>query len=404
MNCRGCNSSDLETLIDLGENPLSNSYLISQNDEDRKYPLNCRVCLKCGFVQVESVVSREEIFSADYPYFSSYSNSWLEHSRDFALNVIQEFELEADSLIIEIASNDGYLLQYFKEKGFEVLGIEPTEGTAKIAIKEKNIPTLVKFFGLKTALYLQPNFKPKIMIGINVLAHVPDIHDFVKAFSVLSSNDTITIFEFPHLLNLLKETQFDTIYHEHFSYLNLTSLIPILESHGLRIFNAQRIETHGGSLRIYCCNIESNYKQTNIVSEILNAESEFDPRNLNVREVFQSNVREIRDSLIREVQSLKNNGTLVAYGAAAKGNTLLNFCNVTCDDIAYVVDLNPNKQGKFMPGSKIPIVSLSALTDLKPDSILLLPWNLSNEILISLKSLGLKSKILTAIPKIKYLQ
>ena len=172
----------------------------------------------------------------------------------------------------------------------------------------------------------------------------------------------------------------------------------------MRIFNAQRIETHGGSLRIYCCNIESNYKQTNIVSEILNAESEFDPRNLNVREVFQSNVREIRDSLIREVQSLKNNGTLVAYGAAAKGNTLLNFCNVTCDDIAYVVDLNPNKQGKFMPGSKIPIVSLSAVTDLKPDSILLLPWNLSNEILISLKSLGLKSKILTAIPKIKYLQ
>lgn len=404
MNCRGCNSSELETLIDLGENPLSNSYLISQNDEDRKYPLHCRVCLKCGFAQVESVVSREEIFSADYPYFSSYSNSWLEHSRDFASNVIQEFELEADSLVIEIASNDGYLLQYFKEKGFEVLGIEPTEGTAKIAIKEKNIPTLVKFFGLETALYLQPNFKPKIMIGINVLAHVPDIHDFVKAFSVLSYNDTITIFEFPHLLNLLKETQFDTIYHEHFSYLNLTSLMPILESHGLRIFNAQRIETHGGSLRIYCCNIESTYKQTNIVSEILNAESEFDPRSLNVRELFQSKVHEIRDSLIREVQSLKKNGTLAAYGAAAKGNTFLNFCNITSEDIAYVVDLNPNKQGKFMPGSKIPIVGLSALTDVKPDSILLLPWNLSNEILISLKSLGLKSKILTAIPRIKYLQ
>ena len=402
--CRGCLGLNLETFINLGSTPIANDFSKTlESQETKAYPLHARVCMDCGFVQVEPVLSRENIFSPEYVYFSSYSQSWLHHSKSFADKVVTKFELQPKDLVLEIASNDGYLLQYFKEKGMETLGVEPTAGTARIA-NEKGIDTIVEFFGRELAAKLEKKVFPKLICAINVLAHVPDIHDFIEGFSIMCKDDCVLMFEFPHLLSTIKENQFDTIYHEHYSYLNLSALIPIFTKYNLRVFDVEKITTHGGSVRVYCCTINAKYDNSNSLNNILDEESMFDPKSQKNRKIFQDTSETIRLNLRNEISIINSNGSkIVAYGAAAKGNTLLNFCGLSSKEIPYVIDLNPNKEGKFLPGSRIPVVGLKELISYEPDFILVLPWNLSNEIKNQLMNLNLKAKIFTAVPEIKYL-
>ena len=318
--------------------------------------------------------------------------------------MINKLDLRENDLVVEIASNDGYLLQYFKKEGIPVLGIEPALDVANSA-RSKGIQTIVDFFGMNLIEKILSNHKkPKLMIGNNVLAHVPNIHDFIAGFSALLADDGTITFEFPHLLNLIKFNQFDTIYHEHYSYLSITALIPIFTRHNLKIIEVEELSTHGGSLRLTLVKMDSLLSVDKSVAKILNEEIIYDPRQDKVIEKFTKSVENCRQDLLRELKIAKANGlNVVAYGAAAKGNTLLNYANITSDLISYVVDLNPNKQNMYLPGSHIPVTSDTYLKTIPPDVILVLPWNLSREIKEQLVSPELaKTRFLRAIPSVEY--
>ena len=405
VNCRGCNSKDFSTFLDLGLSPIANNFVYSNElgRPERYFPLKVMTCLNCALVQIGEIASREEIFKADYAYFSSYSTSWLKHSADYADKISTLLDLTVEDLVVEVASNDGYLLQYFQKKSLKILGIEPALEVANFA-KLKGIPTVIDFFGVDVAMGLAKIKKAKLMIGNNVLAHVPNIHDFIAGFALMIEDDGLITFEFPHLLSLVNNNQFDTVYHEHYSYLSVYALMPIFKRHELRIVDVEMIPTHGGSLRIYVAKINSIWITKPSVSNVLEEELNFDPREDSIISSLRNKVHSIKIDLLYELLKHKKSGMkIAAYGAAAKGNTLLNFCGIDSDIIEYVVDINPHKQGKYLPGSRIKIVGLEELNSNPPDILLILPWNLSLEIKNQLKTLEKhKVKFLKAIPKVEY--
>lgn len=406
MNCRGCNTKLSLTFLDLGVSPIANDLIYPHGLDTPEvfYPLHVRTCMECSFVQLPEVATRESLFRADYVYFSSYSTSWLEHSKSYAFQMSSLLGLSNDDLVVEIASNDGYLLQYFMEQSIQVLGIEPASGVAGVAIG-KGIPTIKSFFGSQLGKQLAENKKPMLMIGNNVLAHVPDIHDFIEGFAFLVSDNGLITFEFPHLLSHIINNQFDTIYHEHYSYLSVTSLLPIFKSHKLKVVNVEKLSTHGGSIRIFVAKTDSNWTIQESVESILLEELEHDPRKESVWKSIQVRTLETKIDLLSELIACKKAGIRVAaYGAAAKGNTLLNYTGLDSDLIEYVIDLNPHKQGNYLPGSRIPILDVSVLDQQAPDVLLILPWNLAQEIkhqLVPYTNKGMK--LLRAIPRVEYL-
>jgi SAM-dependent methyltransferase len=380
--CRFCSAPLEHVFADLGMSPLANSYLTPEqaNGMEPFYPLRALVCASCHLVQLEEYETPQHIFG-DYAYFSSYSTSWLEHSRRYVEHMVERFGLDHSSHVVELASNDGYLLQYFHERGVPVLGIEPAANVAKVAL-QKGIPTLVEFFGVETAESLAAESHADLLLGNNVLAHVPDLNDFVGGMKVLLRPGGVITMEFPHLLRLMEDNQWDTIYHEHFSYFSFQTVSRVFEAHGLRLFDVEELPTHGGSLRIYGAHADDAGKeQTERAGELLEREraAGFDELETYTRygERVQADKRDILAFLIEQ----KGEGRRMAgYGAPAKGNTLLNYCGIGTDFLAYTCDLNPHKQDHLLPGSHIPIRAPDALRQDKPDVVLILPWNLKDEI------------------------
>lgn len=382
-HCRFCSEELTDVFVDLGMSPLSNSYLkASELDQaERFFPLTTMVCSSCFLVQLREYESPAEIFS-DYAYFSSYSDSWLEHARQYVEMMTDRFDISKDSLVVELASNDGYLLKNFLAKGVPILGIEPAENVAQAAI-EKGIPTLVEFFGRELAEDLASQGKQAdLIIGNNVLAHVPDINSFVGGIKALLQPEGVATLEFPHLLNLIEQNQFDTIYHEHFSYLSFLSVSAIFDSHGMKIFDVDEIPTHGGSLRVYASHKKSSLKETDAIAALLDKEIAAGLDQLSTYYNFSQGVQQVKRDLLQKLIEIKNEGkTIVGYGAAAKGNTLLNYCGIRTDIVDYVVDRNPHKAGKFLPGTHIHVKDVDAIKEDKPDYLFILPWNLKKEII-----------------------
>jgi 2-polyprenyl-3-methyl-5-hydroxy-6-metoxy-1,4-benzoquinol methylase len=382
--CRFCGNLHLPTFVDLGMSPLSNAFLKLEHLQDMEtfYSLQCYVCDSCFLVQLKEVESPKHIFS-DYAYFSSYSHTWLKHSQEYAGLMIKQEKLSADSRVVEIASNDGYLLQYFMSVGIPVLGIEPAANIAKVA-QGKGIPTIIDFFGSSLARNLtNGGLQADLIVANNVLAHVPNLNDFVAGMKILLKPDGLITIEFPHLLQLMLCNQFDTIYHEHFSYFSLTTVEKVLTFHGLRLLDVEELTTHGGSLRIYASHGENDSRlSSNRVSELRKKEEGFGLTNIETYQAFAERVkgtkRRILDFLIRAKEEDKH---IVGYGAAAKGNTLLNYCGIRSDFIDYVVDRNPHKQGMFLPGTHLPIYSPEMVRESKPDYLFILPWNIKEEIM-----------------------
>ncbi|MHB1545672.1 MAG: class I SAM-dependent methyltransferase, partial [bacterium] len=367
------------------------------NESEIFYPLKLFVCDKCFLVQIDEYKKNIDIFNNDYAYFSSFSTIWTEHAKNYVEMITDRLQLNKNSLVIEIACNDGYLLQYFKQKKIPCIGIEPTQNTAAIAIG-KGINVIEDFFTEKLAADMP---KADLIIGNNVLAHVPNIIDFVKGLKkMLKPNGVMTI-EFPHLLNLIKQGEFDTIYHEHFSYLSLFSTIQIFQAHNLNLFDVEELTTHGGSLRIYATHLESSNKKSENIDKVLKKELDANLNRLEGYKNFQAKVDKIKYDLLTFLLKTKKQGNKVAaYGAAAKGNTLLNYCGVKKDLISFIVDKNPYKQNKFLPGSHIPIVSEDVLIKEKPEFIIIIPWNIKDEILNQLAyARKWNSKFITVIPK-----
>ncbi|MDX1959904.1 MAG: class I SAM-dependent methyltransferase [Leptospiraceae bacterium] len=406
MKCRACNNKLKFEFADLEFAPPSNSFLKKEELElpEVFYPLKLFVCNSCYLVQVDEYKKSSEIFSSDYVYFSSYSKSWLEHSEKYSKMITERFSINKDSQVVEIASNDGYLLQYFLKKGIKVLGIEPSSSTAIVA-RSKGINTIEEFFGEDLANTLvKENSKADLLIGNNVIAHVPDIIDFVKGIKIILKEEGIATFEFPHLLNLIKFTQFDTIYHEHFSYISIIFLKNFVEKYGLEIFDIEEIITHGGSLRVYLKHIENKKIMiSKSVSNILEKEIEFKLNELSYYTNFQDKINKIKYALLEFLlESKKQKKVIVGYGAAAKGNTLLNFCGIKKDLLSCVIDRALSKQGKFLPGSHIPVYNEEYILNIKPDYIIIFPWNILEELKTQLeytKEWG--CKLVTVIPEFK---
>jgi hypothetical protein len=406
MNCRFCNNNLKHEFIDLVNSPASNSFLIKEqlNEPETFYPLKVFVCSECFLVQVDEYQKSDAIFNGDYVYFSSYSTSWLNHAKKYTDSMIERFAFNQSSKVIEIASNDGYLLQYFKERNIPVLGIEPTKNTAEVAIS-KGIDTEVEFFGTNFALKLEgKNIKADLLLGNNVLAHVPDINDFVGGMKVILNNEGVITMEFPHLMQLVNNNQFDTIYHEHFSYLSFYTVKKIFESKGLEMFDVEEISTHGGSLRIYAKHKDDNTKMiSDNVSILIEKEIKNGINDLSYYKGFQERAEKIKLDLWSFLIEQKRLGKKVAaYGAAAKGNTLLNYCGIKNDLISFVVDANPHKRDKFLPASHISVVNEDVLKSEKPDFVIILPWNLTPEITSQLnyiKEWG--AKFVVAIPEVR---
>lgn len=405
--CNFCGTELIDTFVDLGEMALANSYLAEADlaKPEPRHPLHARVCRSCLLVQVDSVVPAEEIFS-DYAYFSSYSESWVAHARAYAEMTTRRFGLGADSLVAEVASNDGYLLKHFLAAGIPVLGIEPAANVAKVA-EDNGVRTEVAFFGRETAARLKADgFAADLMAANNVLAHVPDINDFVGGFPVMLKPDGVLTFEFPHLLNLMNEVQFDTIYHEHFSYLSLLAVEKILAAHGMRVFDVEELPTHGGSLRIFACHEGSAIHVAGAgLASVRAKEKDARLDRIETYAGFEPKVLAVREALLDFLRTAKAEGKAVAaYGAAAKGNTLLNYCGVGADLIDFVVDRSPAKQGRYLPGSHIPIFAPEKIAGDKPDYVLILPWNLRAEIMSEMahvKDWG--GRFVTAIPTLRIL-
>ncbi|MFH1539119.1 MAG: class I SAM-dependent methyltransferase [bacterium] len=382
--CRFCGRPLERTLVDLGMSPLANSYLKPEHLHGAEpfYPLRVMVCGACFLVQLGEFESPENIFG-DYAYFSSYSETWLKHASEYAIIMTARLGLNPESLVVEIASNDGYLLQYFREKGIPVLGIEPAANVAQAA-EEKGIQTLVEFFGAALAEKLAADGKQADLIaGNNVLAHVPDLNDFVKGIGILLKPGGTATMEFPHLVSLMTKMQFDTIYHEHFSYFSFTTVEKVFAAHGLTLFDVEELPTHGGSLRIFARHSDGEPGPvSDSVESLKKSEREFGITRLETYADFGEKVKETKRRILDFLVRAKNEGkTIAGYGAPAKGNTLLNYCGVRTDFIDYTVDRSPHKQGLFLPGTHIPIRAPEEVARTKPDYLFILPWNLKEEIM-----------------------
>ncbi len=382
MKCRHCSSQLDVACLDLGTAPPSNSYLTKAQLSlpESYFPLRLLLCESCFLVQTEDFAQRESLFTKDYAYFSSYSSSWLAHAQTYVHAMRNRFSLNSDSLVVEVAANDGYLLQYVRALGIPCYGIEPTASTAAVA-KQHGLEIIEEFFGEALANHLRAQGKQADLIAANnVLAHVPDINDFVRGFAQLLKPTGVATFEFPHLLNMVQLNQFDTAYHEHYSYLSLTAVKKIFESNGLHVFDIEQLSTHGGSLRVYAQN-GSHHAISERVENCLAIEKEAGMLGRDFYLNFQNNAERAKYALLEQLIQFKRDGlSVVAYGAAAKGNTLLNFAGIRTDLVQFVVDKNPQKQGKYLPGSRVPIVDVEYLRQQRPDRIVIFPWNLEKEI------------------------
>lgn len=402
--CQACAAPLTRTLVDLGLQPLSNSYvpLDRAGQPEPMFPLHARVCDACLLVQADNVTPPETIFNAGYAYFSSFSESWLAHCSAYAEAMTERFALGPQSQVVEIASNDGYMLQYFVAKRIPVLGIEPSANVAEAA-SAKGVKTEIAFFGEQTARRLADQGRSADLLAAkNVMAHVPDINDFVAGIPILLKPAGVFTVEFPHLLNLIREVQFDTIYHEHFTYLSLLAVARIFERHGLYVFDVEEQPTHGGSLRVFAARNGAPHKVTHNVERVLAEEKAARLDRPEGYTGFEERVRAVRTGLLEFLGKAKAGGrSVAAYGAAAKGNTLLNYCGVTAADVDFVVDRNPAKQGTLLPGSQIPVRAPDALDAARPDYVLILPWNLKAEILAQLPQVRTwGGRFVTAIPAV----
>ena len=381
--CRSCGAPLTDVLVDLGMTPISNAFVRADHASlsERFYPLKSFVCGQCWLVQLEDFETPQTHFHADYVYFSSFSDSWLAHAESFVEEAVKRLSLGANSRVIEVGSNDGYLLQYFVERGIPCLGIDPAANCAKAAWDLRGVPTEVAFFGSKAAKQLRErDGAADLIIANNVLAHVPDINDFVSGFKILLAENGVAAFEFPHLLEMIRNVEFDTIYHEHYSYLSLLALEPLFERHGLQLVDVEHLSTHGGSLRLYVSH-RDRLPVTDAVAKLRQEEVNAGLDRLATYEAFGQRVRQLKRSLLRLLIRLQESGkSIVAYGAPAKGNTLLNYCGIGRDFIAYTVDRNVHKQGLLLPGTRIPVFAPDEISKQRPDYVLILPWNLRDEI------------------------
>lgn len=408
MKCRHCGSPVHLPFLDLGSAPPSNSYLTADAMRlpEKWFPLKVLVCEGCWLVQTEDYAHFADLFSADYAYFSSFSSSWLQHAENYVEQMINRYGLDEKSNVVEVAANDGYLLQFVRQRGVPCLGVEPTASTAKAA-RDKGIPIVEEFFGVGLAKKLvQDGHSADLTVANNVLAHVPDIDDFVAGFAELLKPSGISTFEFPHLLKQVQENQFDTVYHEHFSYLSLTAVQRIFEKNGLTVTDVEELSTHGGSLRVHAQRQDCPNLQVSPRVDAMCAHER--ACGVSTREfylAFQEKAIKVKNDLLLFLLDAKRNGKRVAaYGAAAKGNTLLNYAGVKSDLVEFVVDRNPAKQGKWLPGSRIPVVAESALAVSKPDFIPILPWNLKAEVVEQLSyARGFGARFVSAVPTLQIL-
>lgn len=401
--CRSCGDPLEVTVVDLGEQPLSNAYVEPGTEADERfYPLHARFCTTCFLVQVDDVVPPEEIFG-DYAYFSSFSDSWLEHARQYTDAVVERFGLGADSFVVEVASNDGYLLRNFVERGIPALGIEPAANVAETAVAA-GIPTEVAFFGADTAASVaERHGRADLIAANNVFAHIPDLNDFIVGFANLVADDGVITIEIPHLLRLVERAEFDTIYHEHYSYHSLLAARTALARHGLRVFDVDELPTHGGSLRIYATPDGSGRDTTERVGALLDVER---AARLDQPAGFADlaeRAAACRDGLRAFLDEERAAGRrVVAYGAAAKGNTLLNYAGITPEQLAYVADRNPHKQGRLLPGTHIPVVDPAQIDADQPDVVLILPWNLASELTVQLDAVrSWGGRLVAAVPTLR---
>jgi len=405
MKCRHCGAGLELPLIDLGSAPPSNAYLTKQalKKPEKWYPLKVLVCENCWLAQTEDYANAEELFDADYAYFSSFSKTWLEHAERYVVDMARRFSLGPHSFVIEVAANDGYLLQYMQQRGIPSLGVEPTASTAKAA-RAKGLHIVEDFFGVELARKLVAQGRQSdLTVANNVLAHVPDINDFVAGFAEILKPQGVATFEFPHLLQLVEQAQFDTIYHEHFSYLSLTAVNRIFDANGLTVFDVEELPTHGGSLRVFAQRKDSGVYPINAsVNDMLERELQAGIKRADFYLGLQRNADRIKHELLEFLLTAKREGKLVmAYGAAAKGNTLLNYAGIRGDLLQSVVDKNPNKQGKYLPGSRILIVNEEEVKINKPDYILILPWNLCEEIINQLQyAREWKAQFVSVVPRL----
>jgi len=408
MKCRHCETSVSLPFIDLETSPPSNSYLVSESllTPEKWYPLRVNVCRNCWLVQTEDYADFTDLFTSDYAYFSGFSSSWLIHSERYVKEMIQRFKLDSSSYVIEVAANDGYLLQYVLREGIACLGIEPTASTAHSA-REKGIEIIERFFGIELADQLvSQGRQADLTVANNVLAHVPDINDFIKGFARLLKPNGVSTFEFPHLINMVKEGQFDTIYHEHFSYLSLTAVDSIFRSNGMTIYDVKELPTHGGSLRIFAQRSDSGiHPLSSAVTDMLDRELIAGVKTDAYYLRFQEKANRIKDDFIAFLIDAKREGKSVgAYGAAAKGCTLLNYAGIRRNLLPWVVDRNPAKCGKFLPGNRIPIVDESRIREEQPNFVIILPWNLCDEVMEQLAYIrNWGGQFVIAIPEIKVL-
>jgi SAM-dependent methyltransferase len=407
VNCRHCGTPLTHTFVDLGFAPPSNAYLTEQDlsRPETWYPLKTKVCDNCWLVQTEDYTDAAALFTPDYAYFSSTSSGWLEHARRYADRVIEELALSGQSHVIEVASNDGYLLKNFVAAGIPCLGIEPTASTAAAA-EEQGIPVLREFFGEALGMRLaRENKQADLIAGNNVYAHVPDINDFTRGLKAALKPGGVVTLEFPHLMRLIEQAQFDTIYHEHFSYLSLYTLYRLFAAAGLRVWKVEELPTHGGSLRVWGCHADGPFELDTSVDALLGEETRRGMQRLETYLAFQPRAERIKNDLLTFLIAQKRAGkTVAAYGAAAKGNTLLNFAGVRADLLPYVCDQAPSKQGKFMPGSHIPILAPSRLAADPPDFVLILPWNIAQEVRdqnMALTDRGVQ--FFSAVPELRFL-
>ena len=401
--CRFCKTELKHQILDLGKQPFSNSYLVpGTQSREQTYPLRIWVCSSCLLVQTDFDAPADEIFSADYAYFSSYSTSWVAHAKRYADAMMKRFGLDERSLVVEVASNDGYLLQHFVARQIPVLGVEPTRGTAEAAIK-KGVPTRVEFFGEAYARRLfAETGGADLTAANNVLAHVPDIGDFTRGFAALLKPEGVATFEFPHVQRLIEGLQFDTIYHEHYSYLSLFAVEGIFSKAGLKVFDVEELPTHGGSLRVFAAKSDSNHRPTDGLKRLRDQERAAGLNAPNGYASLAPRVGNVRTAFLEFLKTAHADGkTVAAYGAAAKGNTFLNYCNVNAPAIAAVADANTQKQGKLLPGSHIPIVSPNELRARKPDYVVILPWNIKDEVATQMADIrAWGGKFVTAIPEL----
>ena len=406
-SCRFCATPLEHDFIDLGMSPVSNSFVKPDRVDEPEpfYPLHAFVCSNCFLVQLEEFETADQIFS-DYVYFSSYSTSWLAHARKFVNDVSERFGFNADSLVIEVASNDGYLLQYFTERNVPVLGIEPASNVAEVA-RAAGIDTIDEFFGASLAERLRDEGRLcDLLVGNNVLAHVPDINDFVGGFRLVLAEDGVLSMEFPHLLRLIEQTQFDTIYHEHFSYLSLLTVQRIFAHHGLQVFDVEEIPTHGGSLRVFAQHSGGKQPVGRAVEKVLGDERGAKLDSLDGYRNFSEKVTKVKTDLLEFLRQADSEGkTVVGYGAPAKGNTLLNYCGIGPDEIAYTVDRSPHKQGHLLPGTHIPVYAPEKIAETQPDYVIILPWNLKDEVVEQMAEIrGWGGRFVVPIPELTVIE